>query len=83
MGWSTQQQTAALSAVFIFLNSAAGMAGQIQKGFNLDPSIYIIILFVLFGGWAGAYVGSKKLKADQLKFILASVLVVAATKLFL
>jgi uncharacterized membrane protein YfcA len=82
MGWSSQQQTAALSAVFIFLNSAAGMAGQIQKGFSLDPSFYIIILFVLFGGWTGAYVGSKKLKADQLKFILASVLVVAATKLF-
>lgn len=82
MGWSTQQQTAALSAVFIFLNSAAGMAGQIQKGFSLDSSFYIIILFVLFGGWAGAYIGSKKLKADQLKFILASVLVVAATKLF-
>jgi uncharacterized membrane protein YfcA len=82
MGWSSQQQTAALSAVFIFLNSAAGMAGQIQKGFSLDPSFCIIILFVLFGGWAGAYVGSKKLKADQLKFILASVLVVAATKLF-
>ena len=82
MGWSTQQQTAALSAIFIFLNSAAGMVGQIQKGFNLDQSIYIIILFVLFGGWIGAYVGAKKMKADQLKFILASVLIVAATKLF-
>lgn len=82
MGWSTQQQTAALSAIFIFLNSAAGMVGQIQKGFQLDQSIYVIILFVLIGGWLGAYIGAKKLKADQLKFILASVLIVAATKLF-
>lgn len=82
MGWSTQQQTAALSAIFIFLNSAAGMVGQVQKGFNLDQTIYIIILFVLFGGWIGAYIGAKKLKANQLKFILASVLIVAATKLF-
>lgn len=82
MGWSTQQQTAALSAIFIFLNSAAGMVGQVQKGFNLDQAIYIIILFVLFGGWIGAYIGAKKLKANQLKFILASVLIVAATKLF-
>jgi uncharacterized membrane protein YfcA len=81
MGWSTQQQTAALSAIFIFLNSAAGMLGQFKKGFELDQSTYAIIIFVLLGGWLGAYFGSKKLQSNQLKFILASVLIVAATKL--
>lgn len=81
MGWSTQQQTAALSAIFIFLNSAAGMVGQFKKGFELDQSTYAIIVFVLLGGWIGAYLGSKKLQSNQLKFILATVLIVAATKL--
>ncbi len=81
MGWSNQQQTAALSAIFIFLNSAAGMFGQLRNGFELDQSTYAIIIFVLLGGWFGAYIGSKKLHSNQLKFILASVLVVAATKL--
>jgi len=81
MGWSTQQQTAALSAIFIFLNSAAGMFGQFKKGFELDKSTYAIIVFVLLGGWLGAYIGSKRLQSNQLKFILASVLIVAATKL--
>jgi len=81
MGWSNQQQTAALSAIFIFLNSAAGMIGQLKKGFELDPSTYSIIVFVIVGGWLGAYIGSKKLQSNQLKFILASVLVVAASKL--
>jgi len=81
MGWSNQQQTAALSAIFIFLNSAAGMLGQLKKGFELDQSTYAIIFFVLLGGWFGAYVGSKKLHANQLKLILASVLILAATKL--
>jgi len=81
MGWSNQQQTAALSAIFIFLNSAAGMVGQLKKGFELNQSTYAIIVFVILGGWLGAYIGSKKLQSNQLKFILASVLIVAATKL--
>ncbi len=81
MGWANQQQTAALSAIFIFLNSAAGMVGQLKKGFALDQSTYAIIVFVILGGWLGAYIGSKKLQSNQLKFILASVLIVAATKL--
>ncbi len=81
MGWSNQQQTAALSAIFIFLNSAAGMLGQLKQGFSLDQSTYTIIVFVLVGGWLGAYFGSKKLQSNQLKFILATVLIVAATKL--
>lgn len=81
MGWSNQQQTAALSAIFIFLNSAAGMLGQLKQGFSLDQSTYTLIVFVLVGGWLGAYFGSKKLQSNQLKFILATVLIVAATKL--
>lgn len=82
MGWSNQKETAALSAIFIFLNSAAGMLGQIKMGFWLTQSTYAIIVFVILGGWLGAYIGSQKLKGNQLKFILASVLIVAATKLF-
>lgn len=81
MGWSSQQQTAALSAIFIFLNSAAGMLGQLKHGFSLDQSTYSIIVFVLVGGWFGAYFGAKKFQSNQLKFILATVLIVAATKL--
>jgi uncharacterized membrane protein YfcA len=82
LGWANQKETAALSSIFIFLNSAAGMLGQMNNGFELSQSTYVIIVFVMLGGWLGAYLGSKKLHANQLKFILASVLIVAATKLF-
>jgi uncharacterized protein len=81
MGWSTQKQTAAISAIFIFLNSAAGLFGQMQKGFDLAPSIYIIIGVVLLGGWLGAYFGAKQFQSNHLKFILSAVLLMAATKL--
>ncbi|MBI2273106.1 MAG: sulfite exporter TauE/SafE family protein [Chitinophagaceae bacterium] len=82
MGWSTQKQTAAISAIFIFLNSMAGIAGQLQTGFNLGPQILAIIGFVLAGGWLGAYIGAEKLRAKNMKYILALVLVLAAAKLF-
>jgi len=83
MGWSTQKQTAAISAIFIFLNSMAGIAGQLQTGFNLGPQILAIIGFVLAGGWVGAYIGAEKLHAKNMKYILVLVLVLAAAKLFL
>ena len=82
MGWAGQKQTAAISAVFIFLNSAAGIAGQLKTGFNLSPQILTIIGFVLAGGSLGAYVGASKLKSVNMKYILASVLILAAGKLF-
>lgn len=82
MGWSTQKQTAAISAIFIFLNSLAGIAGQLKTGFHLDPQIYSIIAFVLAGGLLGAYIGAEKLRAKNMKYILAFVLILAAGKLF-
>lgn len=82
MGWSNLKQTAAISAIFIFLNSAAGMVGQAGTGFNLSPQILAIIGFVLVGGALGAYIGAEKLRVKNMKFILAAVLVLAAGKLF-
>lgn len=82
MCWSNQKQTAAITAIFIFLNSAAGMAGQFRTGFNIGPQFLTIIVFVLAGGWLGAYLGAQKLPSKSMKFVLASVLILAAVKLF-
>jgi uncharacterized membrane protein YfcA len=81
MGWSTMKQTAAISAIFIFLNSIAGIIGQMKTGFDLSPQIFSIIIFVLIGGSAGAYYGAGKLPAKGMKYVLAFVLVLAAGKL--
>ena len=81
MGWSTMKQTAAISAIFIFLNSIAGIIGQMKAGFDLSPQILSIIAFVLMGGLAGAYFGAQKLAPRGMKYVLALVLVLAAGKL--
>jgi len=81
MGWSTMKQTAAISAIFIFLNSIAGIIGQMKTGFDLSPQILSIIVFVLIGGSVGAYYGAGKLPVKGMKLVLALVLVMAAGKL--
>ena len=75
------KQTAAISALFIFVNSLSGLMGQLTKGihFSTDMLTYVVVAFA--GGLLGAYVGSLKLKAVALKNVLAAVLLVAAYKL--
>ena len=79
--WTDQKQTAAISALFIFVNSIAGLAGQLTKGieFSSDMFIYVGVAFV--GGMFGAYMGSFRFPQTALKNVLACVLALAAYKL--
>lgn len=79
--WTDQKQTAAISALFIFVNSIAGLAGQLTKGiqFSGDMAGYVAIAFT--GGLIGAYLGALKFNQTILKYVLASVLALAAFKL--
>ena len=79
--WTDMKQTAAISALFIFVNSLSGLAGQLTKGITFGPDMagYVAVAFV--GGICGAYFGSLKFKSNILKYMLAIVLMVAAYKL--
>jgi uncharacterized membrane protein YfcA len=80
--WSDMKQTAAISAIFILVNSLSGILGLFSKGFYPDTNMLYWILVALSGGIIGSYFGSKKLPVNQLKFVLAGVLSFAALKLF-
>jgi uncharacterized membrane protein YfcA len=79
--WSDMKPTAAISALFIFVNSAAGLAGQLQSGLNFSVDMYGYVTVAFAGGICGAYFGSIKFKSGILKYLLAAVLIVAALKL--
>jgi hypothetical protein len=80
--WVTIKQSAALSAIFIFVNSLSGLAGMIQaKTAAFTPSMYAYIGIALVGGLAGAYLGAARFKNSVLKYILAGVLLLAVFKL--
>jgi uncharacterized membrane protein YfcA len=83
LNWTNQKQTAAISALFIFVNSLAGLAGQFSKGIHLDVSMFGFVAIAFLGGLGGAWLGSLKLNQTILKYTLAIVLLMASVKLIL
>ena len=82
LGWGTIKQTAAVSALFILVNSISGISGFLIKGGILPESSFLLIGIVFVGGVFGAYYGSKKFNSVILKNILALVLGIAIYKLY-
>jgi uncharacterized membrane protein YfcA len=81
--WADMKETAAVSALFIFVNSAAGILGIWSSGLNLHPQILVWVIAAVFGGLLGSYYGSSKLPVNILKYILSLVLAFASIKLLL
>jgi uncharacterized membrane protein YfcA len=79
--WTNQKQTAAISALFIFVNSIAGLAGQFTKGIHFNSGMIWYVAIAFAGGLCGAYLGAIKFNQNILKNMLAVVLCLAAYKL--
>ena len=79
--WGTMKEAAAVSALFIWVNSASGLVGQFSSGILLHKQAMLWVPIAFAGGWAGSYMGSKKLKNRSLEYLLALVLCIAALKL--
>jgi len=80
--WGKMKEAAAVSALFIWVNSASGLIGQLSTGISLSRESFILVAIAMIGGVLGGYFGSKKLNNQKLRYILALVLVMASFKLF-
>lgn len=80
--WGKMKEAAAVSALFIWVNSASGLIGQLSSGVSLDIQSFGLVAIALVGGFFGAYFGSKKINNQTLRYVLAFVLVLASVKLF-
>lgn len=80
--WGKMKEAAAVSALFIWVNSASGLVGQISSGVNLSLQSFGLVAIALVGGFLGAYYGSRKINNQKLRYVLAFVLVLASIKLF-
>lgn len=86
MKWSTTKQAAAASAMFILLNSIAGLAGFATNAANLSvlpANAAWFPVVAVAGGSAGSYLGSRKFDPTIIKRLLAVVLIIAGLKLAL
>jgi uncharacterized membrane protein YfcA len=79
--WTDQKQTAAISALFIFVNSCSALLGHLYKGINFSPDMISFVGIAFAGGLLGSYLGSLKFNQNILKNTLAFVLLVAGLKL--
>jgi len=79
--WTDQKQTAAISALFIFVNSLSGLAGQLTRGISFSGQMYGFVGVAVVAGCLGAYFGALKFNQAVLKNILGCVLLLAAIKL--
>lgn len=83
MGWARAKSAAAVSALFILLNSAAGLLGNVASTRNLPADIPLLLLVAAAGGWIGSTLGSHRLPPLAIKRLLAAVLTIAGAKLLL
>lgn len=80
--WASLKEAAAVSALFIFVNSVAGLAG-LKTWIPLDQSQMLYWLAAsLVGGFLGARWGATIASNTKVKWILALVLVIASLKLW-
>lgn len=82
-GWAGARRTAAVSAAFIFVNSAAGLLGNPAGVKSVSPALPYFALAALAGGVVGTEFGSRRLPPLWVRRLLAAVLVVAGLKLIL
>jgi uncharacterized membrane protein YfcA len=80
-GWAQTRQAAAVSALFILLNSIAGLAGNLTASKQLPDFALPLAVAVVVGGAIGSYLGSRRLAPLWIKRLLAIVLVIAGFKL--
>lgn len=81
LGWAGMRETAGISALFILLNSSAGLLGHLASLGNIPAFAPWLAACAIVGGMIGAHMGSRRLPLTAIRYLLAVVLLVAGIKL--
>ncbi|HMG14794.1 MAG TPA: sulfite exporter TauE/SafE family protein [Saprospiraceae bacterium] len=81
--WANLKEAAAVSALFILLNSISGLIALSIKGISLNSEIISWIVAALIGAYLGSYFGARKFNFKTLRYCLAIVLCIASFKLLI
>jgi uncharacterized membrane protein YfcA len=86
MRWAETKTAAAVSVVFILVNSIAGLLGNFLFGrganiINVPSNVWLWIAAAVVGGLVGSTLGAKRFNSMTLRRVLATVLLLAAVKL--
>jgi uncharacterized protein len=86
MNWSEMKKAAGISALFIWVNSFAGLLGNWLLGkdsniLSLPTTVWFWITTAIIGGIIGSTLGSYRFNSQTLRRVLALGLIVAGVKL--
>jgi uncharacterized protein len=70
-----------VSALFIWVNSIAGLVGYFTKVRSVPSLGLILAAAAIVGGIVGSHLGSRRLAVRVISLFLAAVLIIAGTKL--
>jgi uncharacterized membrane protein YfcA len=79
--WAHIRQAAALSALFILVNSIAGLVGYFTKVRSIPSLGLILSAAAITGGVIGSHFGSRRFAVRVISLCLATVLIIAGIKL--
>lgn len=81
MRWASTKEAAAMSVVYILVNSIAGLLGHLRNELKLPSFTTPLIVAVVVGGSVGSYFGSRRFSVRVIQVLLATVLLTAGGKL--
>lgn len=81
LGWGNIRQIAAVSALFILVNSLSGLIGHAIHTDILWMSAFTLAAPVIAGGFLGSRFGVKTVNPGHIRLLLAVVLVIAGIKM--
>ena len=79
--WAHIRQAAAVSALFIWVNSIAGLVGYFTKVRTIPSLGFVLAAAAIIGGIIGSHLGSRRFAVRVISLCLATVLVIAGIKL--
>jgi len=79
--WARIKQAAAISALFILVNSIGGLVGYFSAKHSIPTLGIYLAVPAIIGGSIGSYLGSRRLPVRGIALFLATVLTIAGIKL--
>lgn len=83
LGWGTIREIAAVSALFVLVNSVSGLGGHLFTTDILWAEAALFAIPVLAGGYFGSRFGIKTREPKLIRLMLALVLVIAGVKMLI
>ena len=81
MEWAKPKEAAAVSSLFVLLNSTSALMGNGPDNIEITATLYMWCIAAMIGGVLGSYFGSTRFSQNTHKYVFGSVLMIASVKL--